>query len=331
MKSTKKVSLVLSVLVMLVGMSACGQDTANKVSLPEQSAVAKSATENGSAAASPEVVKNGASPEAGAQKTSNSGTAVPPAQKQAGGVGERRFSGSFEPQRVTDIAASVGGIIREVYVEEGDRVEKGAKLVNIDGEDYQLRVSQAQANLRAAETGVATIQVEVDRALKLRSQEAVAASMVDQLNGQLASAKAQVEVARVGVRMANKARGDALIRAPYAGVITKVNASAGNFAGPGPGALVKLEEVQKLYLRVHVPEEYSRIVKEGSKLSVRVPALGKTMELKVTRVNPTISGSSRAFDVLADVDNADLAIQAGMFAEVTLVGGSAPAQDEASK
>ncbi len=315
---------------MLVGMSACGQDNAKKVSLPEQGAVAKSASENGAPkkAASSDSVKNGASPSADAQNAAKSGTAAAPAQKQNVGVGERRFSGSFEPQRVTDVAASVGGIIRQVYVEEGDRVEKGDKLVNIDGEDYQLRVAQAQANLKAAETGVKTIQVEVDRATKLRAEQAVAASMVDQLSGQLASAQAQVEVAKVGVRMANKARGDALIRAPYGGVITKVNAAAGNFAGPGPTALVKLEEVQNLYLRVHVPEEYSRNVKVGSELSVRVPALGKTMELKVTRVNPTISGNSRAFDVLAEVDNTDLSIQAGMFAEVTLVGGSAPAQEE---
>src|SRR5690554_932000 len=114
MKSTKRVSLVLSVLVMLVGMSACGQDSAEKVSLPQQNAVAKSASENGSAEnAAPVDAKNGASPAADADSAAKSVPAASAAPKQAAGVGERRFSGSFEPQRVTDIATNVGGIIRE--------------------------------------------------------------------------------------------------------------------------------------------------------------------------------------------------------------------------
>ncbi len=325
MKTKAKVSLLITMLVLLVGLNACGQDDANKIDLPSSAnAVAQTAQNSGGDSA-----KNGTNPSATSQV--NKGTAVPAQQKQTAGIGARRFSGSFEPQRSTDVAASVPGIIREVYVKEGDRVEKGAKLINIDGEDYSLRVAQAQAGLKAAETAVETIQIEVDRALKLRNQEAVAASMVDQLNGQLAGAKAQVEVARVGVRMANKARGDALIRAPYDGVVTAVNVAAGNYAGPGPGPLVRIEETQNLYLRVHVPEEYSRSVRVGSKLSVRVPALEKTMELTVSRVNPTIAGHSRAYDVLAEVENSNLEIQSGMFAEVTLVDGNAPAKDEASK
>lgn len=293
-----KLTALLSAAIFAVGITGCDEKE-DKVDLP---------TQNAKAAEPKSDTKADAPPSAAASAKASS-------LNQASG---RRFAGTFEPQRTTKVAASVPGLIREVYVVEGQRVEKGDKLINIDSQNYRLQVNQAAAGRDAAQAQLDTLQVEFDRATKLRKDEAIAASAVDQLSGQLAAARAQLAQAKVGVSLAQTAQNDALLRAPYDGIITMVDAASGDFAAPSPAPLLILSEVQKLYLRVSIPEEYSSKVSVGDTLYVRVDALDEDMELTITRINPIISPQSRAFDVLAEVDNADVKVRSGMFAKVTL-------------
>jgi RND family efflux transporter MFP subunit len=290
---------------MALATSGCSEET-DKVDLPGQQASAgEKPTEKPNEKPTSEQADEQGAEEAPEQLADS---------KSAG----RRLSGSFEPQRTSAVAASVGGIIRQVYVDEGDTVEKGDRLINIDAQDYQLRVEQARAAVKAAQAQVDTLKTEYDRTARLLKQEAVPQAQADQLSGNLAAARAQLEQAKVGLRMAQKARADAVVSAPYAGVITAVNVAEGSFAAPGPSPLVQLEEVQNLYLRVSVPEEYAGDVQIGDTLTVRVPSLERTMKLAVSRINPTVGQGSRSFDVLAEVENPNLEIRSGMFAEITL-------------
>ncbi|AWV90271.1 efflux RND transporter periplasmic adaptor subunit [Bradymonas sediminis] len=302
-----KMTALLCVAIFAAGVTGCDKNE-EKVDLPTKSAKADA-------------------PKAEASKKSTAATQKPTLEND---TTSRRFTGSFEPQRTTKVAASVPGIIREVYVVEGQRVEKGDKLINIDAQNYRLQVNQAAAARDAAQAQVDTLQVEFERATKLREDEAIAASQLDQLTGQLAGARAQLAQAKVGVSMARTALGDALIRAPYDGVITMVDAAAGDFAAPSPAPLLMLAEVQKLNLRVSIPEQYSSQVSVGDTLYVRVDALDESMELPVTRINPMIAPHSRAFDVLAELDNSDLKVRSGMFAKVTLSKNELARGDEAA-
>lgn len=318
MQTTPKFMVVVAVLTSLA-LAGCDSGNQEKVGLPSNGAKAEAkkadAPEDQQDSAKDDAEAQ-AQPERMAQPAGEESPSTLGVERSAAG---RRLSGSFETRRSTNVAASVGGIIDKVYVEEGDVVDKGDRLIIIDGQDYQLRVEQARAALAAAQAQVDTLDTQYQRTLKLQKNQAVADSQVDQLSGQLAGARAQLQQAKVGLRMAKKARGDALIRAPYAGVITDVSVAEGDFAAPGPQPLMRLEEVQKLYLRVHVPEEYSGSVTQGDELRVEIPALDKQMKVQIDRVNPTISKRSRAFDVLAEIDNTSLAIRPGMFAQITLV------------
>ncbi len=305
MRAMRRTAVWLVCVLALAASAGCKSDK-NKVALPEsQPAANKGADKADAKADDPAKALESGGPKA----TEALDNAAPT---------RRRLSGSFEAQRQTNVAAKVGGIIRDVYVEEGDVVDKGDRLINIDGEDYRLRVQQAQAGLNAAQAQLSTIKTQYKRIERLHNQKAVADSRFDQLAGQMQATEAQVDQAKVGLRMARNALKDAIIRAPYAGVITKVSVAEGDFAAPGPQPLIHLVEVQKLYLRVHVPEEYADSVHKGDKLEVHVPSLNKDLELSVDRINPTIKSRSRSFDVLAEVDNPKLEVRPGMYAQVTL-------------
>lgn len=321
-----KLALVVIALALLAAVAGCDSNQ-DKVELPKGAATAAAPEDaDKSQDAAKELKAEQANREGASGAASSSGTV----QLEAATSG-RKFSGSFEAPRNTDVAASVPGLVREVYVVEGQTVEKGDKLIDIDGQNYALQVAQAEAAVEAAKAQVDTLEIEFNRVTKLTEQEAVASSQLDQLTGQLAAARAQLQQAEVGVRLARKSRSDAMIRAPYTGVVTMVSAAAGDYAAPGAMPLAQLAEVQKLYLRVNIPEQYSGIIEAGDMLQARVPALNKTMKFEVTRVNPVIQDHTRAFSAIAEVDNPELEIRAGMFAEVQLLDASKDQPDEAEE
>ena len=299
--------LVVAMATMLAGALGCESDE-DKVSLPKESAESKPSAPGD---------KPGEPAQADESEQSVGTTDGVPA-KVAPALKGRRFSGSFEPWKTSRVAANVGGIVRKVYVEEGESVEEGDRLVDIDTQDYRLRVRQADAQLAAAQAQAETLETEYNRIEQLLAEDAVAQSEADQLSGNLAAARANVAQAKVGMRMARKAFSDAMIRAPFDGVVTMVSVEEGNFAAPGPQPLVEITQVGRLKLRAQIPEEYSSSIAEGDTLVVEVPAVSETLEVPVTRINPVIMDASRSFDVLAEVDNEELDVRPGMFAKVTL-------------
>ncbi len=290
-----KYSATIALIVALSALSACGSEDEKLVELPKD------------VAPSTEVkpTKNEANPSA----------------KSARQVA--RLSGTLEPAESGVVAANVNGLIREVYVEEGDQVEKGDKLVNIDSADYRLRVRQAKAALESAKAQRDTLKVEYDRTRQLLSRKAVAQSAFDQLSGQLSAANAGVKQAEVALDMAQKAQRDSLVRAPFDGVVTKLNATPGSFAAAGPSPLMELDGTSTLELRIAVPETYAGRIAAGTSLRMKVPATGHEEQISVTRINPVVNRSTRSFDVIATLENPSDKVLPGMFAEVALELGDA--------
>lgn len=309
------ISFVLLAGAMGIAGGACnsGGDTKKKVKLPGPSeASASEATPGAGESTSPGSSATDRKAEPNAEEpTSGEMTARPRVQG-------RRFSGSFEAQRTTTVMPNVSGTIDRVRVEEGDDVEAGQRLVDIDTEDYRLGVEQARASVEAAEANVGTLQTEFERTKELLNKDAVTQSDYDQLKGQLNGARANLRKARVGLKQAKKALRDARVTAPYGGTITDVAVSDGDFAAAGQVPLVTLVETDKLFLRAQIPEDYAAQVDVGDVLRASVPAIEETLELTVDRIDPTISERSRAFDVLASYEDPKRAVRPGMFAEVSL-------------
>lgn len=284
-------NLVLFGPLLLLGLTACKESNAEKVSLPTEPApVTKTAP-----AASP---------------------------KGAAQLGARRLNGTFEARRTAEIAAKVSGPVRKVYVEVGDKVADGDRLVDIDASNYSLQTKQAEASIKGSKAQISTLQTEYDRAQRLLAKQAIAPSQVDQLKGQLDAASAQLEAAEVSLSMARKARSDASIRAPFPGIITEVKVAEGEFAGPGATMMTLVE--QDIVLNIRAPEDLSGKFKVGDSLVADLPSQGRAVDLKIERINPIVSSASRSFDIIAVPATADPTLQPGMFAEVTLDADAKP-------
>lgn len=236
-----------------------------------------------------------------------------------------RLTGTTEPHRRSTLTPKVSGTILRVYVREGDLVREGMPLVALDTADFALRLRQAEAALDGARVQEAAYRREWNRLKGLAAEKAVATNQVDQFESQTRGAEAGVKQAEVMVDMAKKAMHDAIVRAPFDGVITRRMVSEGEYAMQMPPThLVVIEETNTLDLRVQVPEMMASRVGERQNLAVTFHATRDEMRGSVRRVVPSVDPRTRSFSVIVELPNPDLKLRPGMFATVAFDPLDAP-------
>jgi RND family efflux transporter MFP subunit len=227
------------------------------------------------------------------------------------------FSGETRPRRRSTMTPRVAGAITRVYVREGDSVKKGDPLVGLDTEDFSLRVDQAEAALRAARVALDAARLDWERTKALLDDRTVPQSQFEAVDARHQGAKAAAAQAQVAVQLARKQLADAVVRAPYAAVVTRRHVSEGEYAAVmPPTSLVTIEEIDTLDLRLDVPA--GARVGEGAALRVRFPATGQELVARVARVVPSLDPRTRTFPVIAEIPNATRELRPGLFAQATL-------------
>jgi len=246
--------------------------------------------------------------------------------KATGGEGvqasEGRATGELVAHERADVGPSVSGVISAMQVKEGDRVKKGDVLFRTDARDAMLRRDQARAALDAALVNEAAVKVEYERVKFLLEQNAANRAQFEQLQARYDGAKVAVRQARVAVSMAGKGLGDATVRSPIDGVVTRKYKNLGEMVTTMPPAVVYVvEDLDPIDLRVRLPERELPRVKPGARLIATFEAIGVTQEATVTRILPTIDPRTRTFEVIAEIPNPadpDHALTSGLLATVKL-------------
>jgi len=169
----------------------------------------------------------------GGTKTPEQPKAPPPAAvtvyevKRESAVYYDNYPATIVPLNQVELKAQVTGYITGVYFTDGQHVNKGQKLYDIDRQQYQANYDQAVANLNVVKAAQAKAQQDVDRYNDLLKQDAIAKQKVDYALADLQSAKAQVVAAQANVsRLSNDVRFSA-IHAPFDGTIGISQAKTG--------------------------------------------------------------------------------------------------------
>jgi len=159
--------------------------------------------------------------------------APPPAQvtvyqvKKETAVYFDNYPATINPLNQVELKAQVTGYITGVYFTDGQHVNKGQKLYEIDRQQYQANYDQAVANLNVVKANLAKTQQDADRYTDLLKQDAIAKQKVDYALADLQSAKMQVAAAQANVsRLSNDLR-FSTIYAPFDGTIGISQAKTG--------------------------------------------------------------------------------------------------------
>ncbi len=256
----------------------------------------------------------------------------PPLQREVDGGLE--FLGQFSAVDHLELRAQVGGTLTKIGFKDGDIVHTGDLLFVIDPTPYQIRLSEATAQLESARARLDLAKRELVRADSLKRSGADTIENFDQKAAEQQSAQAAVDA---GEALSNDARFDldhCRITAPFLGRIGSHLVSVGNLisgsrAGTSPTTLLAtLVSLDPIYLNFDMSEaDYMTFLRERQKqngpLAEKV-LISLSDETRFTHrgaldfVDNTLDRSSGTIQARATVPNGDLLLTPGGFARVRL-------------
>ena len=202
------------------------------------------------------------------------------------------------------MAPATPGRIDNIYVEVGNRVSKGAVLVQMD-----------RTQLIQAELQLISLQTDFHRLDTLRKVGSVSKQQYDQLKTQYDITKANVEFLQKNTKLV----------APFSGVISgKYFESGEMYSGApnplvGKAAIISLVQIDRVKAIVPVSEKYFPLIKTGMVADVVSDIYpDKTFSGKIFRIHPTIDPGSRSFNIELVINNPAGLLRPGMFCRASL-------------
>jgi RND family efflux transporter MFP subunit len=214
------------------------------------------------------------------------------------------YTSNLIPFEEIHLVSATPGRIEKIYVEIGDRVNKGDMLVQMD----RTQLHQALVQLQNVETNYARLDT-------LNRVGSISRQQYDQVKTQYDIAKSSVEFLQENT----------VLRAPFNGIISGKYFENGEFYSgvpntlAGKAAIVSIVEIDMLKAIVNISEKYFPFVRTGMDALVGTDTYpGKTFPGKVLRVYPTIDEATRSFTVEIRINNPDEVLRPGMFSRVTM-------------
>ena len=215
-------------------------------------------------------------------------------------------SGKIEADTKVDVSSDITGRIVKITVHEGDRVEKGQLLVQIDPAQYQSVVQRAEAFLSSTQASLLQTQANrdqakraLDRASELRktNQNLISAEAVEQAQqaydvavANYKSNESQVDQARASLQEAKDNLAKTRIYAPISGRVTRLAVEEGEVAVPGTfsretGLLMTVADLGVILAKVDVDETDVVRLALGDSVSISIDAFPDTAFVgRVTKI-----------------------------------------------
>ena len=209
------------------------------------------------------------------------------------------YTATVEPYKRNLISSSLPNRIKKIYVEVGDHVKAGQKLVDLD-----------RANLAQQKLQLDNLELEYNRVKELFAVGGASQQQVDQMRTQYETAKTSYE----------NLDENTILVSPVNGVVTARNFDDGDMAS---GAILTVMQIQPVKVLVNVSESDFTKVKQGMPVDVNVEVYGdEKFNGKVSLIHPTIDASTRTFVTEINIPNTDSRIRPGMFARVNIDFGN---------
>jgi RND family efflux transporter MFP subunit len=187
------------------------------------------------------------------------------------------YIGRFAPSEMVEVRPRVSGAITAIHFRDGDFVRKGQPLFTVDPRPYRAALTEARADVAAAQSALALAQSDYDRVAGLTGDEAMAESEVEQLQTRVRSARAALAAARARADRRALDVQFATVRAPISGQISDRRIDVGNLVsgenGAGATLLTTINTIDPIYFAFDASEALylkTRRQSEGGNDAARV-------------------------------------------------------------
>ena len=225
------------------------------------------------------------------------------------------ISGSLAAEREATIRAEIGGAVLQTYAEQGQRVAAGTLLARIDDAGVRDSWLSARSGVTSAQSSADLASRELARAKTLVAAGAIADRDLEQSQRGNVAAQAGLADARARLALAEKNLEHTQIKAPFPGIISEKQVSAGDIVSPG-GALYTVIDPSTMRLEASVPAERLSGVRVGMPVAFEVNGYpGRAFTGRIVRVSPTADPVTRQVRIIASIPNAGSTLVGGLFAE----------------
>lgn len=255
------------------------------------------------------------------------------------------------------VSAKVPGRMKSIAVDLGSVMKQGQVIAQIEQQDYQLRLQQAEAGLaqararvglppdgkddridpeatgtvRQAKALLEDARLKLERAQSLVQRGVIAKAQLDGADAEhkvamsryqdaieeIRNRQALVVQRRSELEIARQQLADSTIYAPFDGVVQEKRASIGEYLSAA-SPIVNVVRMDPLRLRAEVPEREARNVKAGQQVRVTLEGDANVYTGKIARISPTITAQNRVLIVEAEVHN-NGQLRPGSFARAEIV------------
>ena len=233
------------------------------------------------------------------------------------------LTGTLRPVRQTVVKTKVAGELREVPAREGVEVRRGQVVARLDPLEYEVRVRERDAQLKAANSQLDQARRTLENTQRLHEREFVSQNALDQARSAAEVAAGNRDAAAAQLALARKALADTTLTAPIDGVVAERFAQPGEKL-PVDGRVMSIIDLSAMEIEAPVPAAEVGAVRIGQPVELRIEGVERRQVGHIVRIAPATQAGTRSVPVWIALDNRDPAVRAGLFAQGALAVESRP-------
>lgn len=230
-------------------------------------------------------------------------------------VTERVFSGALEAGNESRLAFQVSGRVKRVTVREGQQVQRGQLVAELDPTDFKLSLRETSANVDQAKAQAENAEADYQRVRRLYETQNTSRQALDAARSQRDASKAAHAGLIDTLARLRRQLGYTRLVAPAAGTINTVNVEASEVISGGT-VVVVLQAGQALQAALDVPEAFVRYLSLGDSAKIKIAAVDVEVEGSIQEMGTPNAGTGM-FPLRVKLGSDPKGARPGMIAEVT--------------
>lgn len=228
--------------------------------------------------------------------------------------------GTVVAHREIDLASKMAGVVEWIGPQEGNRVKKGAKLLQVDMKSFVAGVTEAQARYEQA-------LKDFTRTEKLYHEQIMSKMQYDSAKTSLDTAKAALDAATVNL-------GDGTLYSPISGILDRMNIDPGEYINPGQ-TVMTIVDIDRVDIELPIPEKDILYFEKGQKVRIGMSMSGqeacgenadsidpsecRVFQGTIDFISLTADSATRTYTIKVGVDNSKRILRPGMIVRAHLV------------
>lgn len=234
--------------------------------------------------------------------------------------GKVRAFGVVQAAEEVDVSVDFSGVVKAVHVDEGERIQRGQLLLELDPKKQQLRVQQARQAMERSLAAMDEARLNLERRQQLAEKKTVSREVLDNAKLALTRAAAQYRESMAVLQIAERELAESKLYSPVDGLVDKKTVETGEAVMAG-AMLLKLQAVDSLEVQVWISEGDIAYLYLGAEADLTLNGLpGSVFTATVDSIGINADPRTGNFPVKLIFNQGALPARPGMTATVSIKG-----------